>query len=83
MWCRIVRLGLVAGQLLGLLGIAGNALFIAATRVGSTTVAAVVTSMFPAFTVLWAWKIFGERLRPVQLVGVALALVAVSLIALG
>jgi len=68
---------------IGLLGVAGNALFIAATRVGSTAVAAVVTSMFPAFTVLWAWKVFCERLRPVQVVGIAVALVAVSLIVIG
>lgn len=59
----------------------GNALFLAATRAGSTSVAAVVTSLFPAVTVFWAWVAFRERLRPVQLVGLALALVAVGLIA--
>ncbi len=60
---------------------AGNTLFLAATRDGSTAVAAVVTSLFPAVTVFWAWIVFRERLRPVQMVGLALALVAVSLIA--
>lgn len=65
------------------LGTGANAFFIAATRVGSTAVAAVVTSMFPAVTVLWAWRVFGERLRRVQLIGLGIALVAVALIALG
>ncbi len=60
---------------------AGNTLFLAATRVGSTSVAAVVTSLFPAVTVFWAWIVFRERLRPVQMAGLVLALLAVSLIA--
>ncbi len=68
---------------IAVLNTGANALYIAATRAGSTTVAAVVTSMFPAVTVLWAWRVFGERLRAVQVAGVGLALVAVGLIALG
>jgi drug/metabolite transporter (DMT)-like permease len=62
---------------------AGNTAFLAATRVGSTSVAAVVTSLFPAVTVFWAWLVFRERLRAVQLVGLAVALVAVAFIAAG
>ena len=62
---------------------AGNALFLAATRVGSTSVAAVLTSLFTAVTVFWAWLVFRERLRRVQTAGLALALVAVGLIAAG
>ena len=61
----------------------GNTLFLVATRVGSTAVAAVLTSLFPAATVFWAWVVFRERLRPVQVIGLALALVAVSLIVAG
>ena len=68
---------------LAVLVTAGNTFFLAATRVGSTSVAAVVTSLFPAVTVFWAWAVFRERLRAVQVVGLAAALVAVSLIALG
>lgn len=68
---------------IGVLVTGANGMFLAASRVGSTTVAAVVTSMFPAVTVLWAWKVFGERLRSVQIAGIALALVAVALIASG
>ena len=62
---------------------AGNTLFLAATRVGSTSVAAVLTSLFPAVTVFWAWMVFREPLRAIQLVGLAVAVVAVSLIAAG
>ena len=62
---------------------AGNALFLAATRVGSTSVAAVLTSLFTAVTVFWAWLVFRERLRKVQTAGLGLALVAVALIAAG
>ncbi len=62
---------------------AGNTAFLAATRVGSTSVAAVVTSLFPAVTVFWAWLVFRERLRAVQVAGLAVALVAVALIAAG
>ena len=62
---------------------AGNALFLAATRAGSTSVAAVLTSLFPAVTVFWAWLVFRERLRRVQLLGLGVALVAVALIASG
>ena len=62
---------------------AGNTLFLAATRAGSTSVAAVLTSLFPAVTVFWAWTVFREPLRAIQLFGLAVALVAVSLIAAG
>ena len=62
---------------------AGNTMFLTATRVGSTSVAAVLNSLFPAVTVFWAWVVFGERLRKVQLLGLGVALVAVGLIAAG
>ena len=62
---------------------AGNALFLAATRAGSTSVAAVLTSLFPAATVFWAWLVLRERLRRVQMLGLGVALVAVALIASG
>jgi drug/metabolite transporter (DMT)-like permease len=62
---------------------AGNTMFLAATRIGSTSVAAVLTSLFPAVTVFWAWMVFREPLRAIQLVGLAVAVVAVSLIAAG
>ncbi len=62
---------------------AGNALFLTAARLGSTSVAAVLASLFPAATVFWAWLVFRERLRRVQLLGLGIALAAVALIASG
>lgn len=67
----------------GVLGTSANAMFIAASRSGSTTVAAVLVSLFPAVTVIWARAIYKERLRRVQWGGLALALVAIGLIAAG
>ncbi len=83
---RVVALAEARGvwpQVIGIAALitAGNALFLAATRVGSTSVAAVLTSMFSAATVFWAWLVFRERLRRVQMLGLGIALVAVALIA--
>ena len=61
----------------------GNAMFLTATRLGSTSVAAVLNSLFPTVTVFWAWLVFRERLRGVQMLGLGVALVAVALIASG
>ncbi len=68
---------------IAVLGTLANMLFIFATRQGSTSVAAVVTSLFPAVTVGWAFIVLRERLGRVQLVGVALAVVAVGFIVAG
>lgn len=76
-----VALPHIAG--IAVLGAIANAAFIVASRTGSTAVAAVVTSLFPAFTVGWAVMVFGERLRTVQVAGLILALVAVALILAG
>lgn len=62
---------------------AGNALFLTAARLGSTSVAAVLASLFPAATVFWAWLVFRERLRGVQMLGLGIALAAVALIVAG
>ena len=63
------------------LSASANAMFVAATQIGSVSTAAVLTSMFPAATVGWARIVFGERLQRVQIVGVAFALLSVGLIA--
>ena len=62
---------------------AGNALFLTASRLGSTSVAAVLASLFPAATVFWAWLVLRERLRGVQMLGLGIALAAVALIVAG
>ncbi len=57
--------------------------YLAAVHAGMLAIAATVTSLFPAVTVGLAYFGQGERLDRTRLAGVVLALVSVSLIALG
>ncbi len=65
----------------GLLDSAGNALFIAATRHGRLDVAAVLSSLYPASTVILARVLLKERISKLQGAGIAGALASVALIA--
>jgi drug/metabolite transporter (DMT)-like permease len=67
----------------GAFDFAAIALYLAATGEGLLAVVAVVTSLYPASTVLLARVVLHERLQRDQFVGIALAVVAVVLIALG
>lgn len=67
----------------GLLDSAGNALFIAATRYGRLDVAAVLSSLYPASTVILARILLKERVGRLQAMGIGLALTAVALISAG
>ena len=69
--------------LAGITAAGGTALFVLAFQEGLLSVVSVLTSMYPAASVAWARVVFGERLTPVQWVGVVTALVAVGLIATG
>lgn len=64
----------------GLLDSAGNALFIAATRHGRLDVAAVLSSLYPASTVVLARWLLKERIGRMQSVGIICALASVGLI---
>lgn len=64
-------------------GAVGMSFFTVAAQQGPLTLVAVITAMFPAVTVALAAVVIGERLRRQQLVGVALALVAVAMVSLG
>ena len=75
-----LRRALWAMLLSGLLDSAGNALFIAATRHGRLDVAAVLSSLYPASTVILARILLKERIAKLQGVGIACALLAVALI---
>jgi drug/metabolite transporter (DMT)-like permease len=64
----------------GLLDSAGNALFIAATRHGRLDVSAVLSSLYPASTVVLARVLLKEKISPTQGLGIVGALAAVALI---
>jgi drug/metabolite transporter (DMT)-like permease len=65
------------------LGTGAELLYLFATQRGLVAIAAVLTSLYPASTVLLARFVLHERLRRDQLAGFALAAVAVALIATG
>ncbi len=65
----------------GALDTAGNALFVFATQVGRLDVAAVLSSLYPASTVLLARFVLHERMSAAQNGGMIAALVSIPLIA--
>jgi drug/metabolite transporter (DMT)-like permease len=76
---RFSRLGVVAGLLAGTATIC----FQLAVQSGMLTIAAVLTSLYPAVTVLLAAMVLRERIGRTQGIGLALAGTAVALIASG
>ncbi|HVE69102.1 MAG TPA: DMT family transporter [Solirubrobacteraceae bacterium] len=74
-------LGLLVG--IGLLDLGANGCFAAATNEGLLSVASVLGSLYPLVTVLLARLVLGERVRRIQELGIAAALIGVVLIAAG
>ncbi|TMC50875.1 MAG: DMT family transporter [Chloroflexi bacterium] len=71
---RLIALG-------GTLDGAGVVLYLYATFHGLLSLSALLTSFYPAFTVLCARLFLNERLSPTQLAGALLAIAAIALIA--
>lgn len=69
--------------LMGPLGATATTLFLLATREGLLSVVSVISSLYPATTVLLATLVLKERIQAWQGVGLALAATAVTLVALG
>ena len=67
----------------GAAGAAGTILFFFATHQGFLAVTAVLTSLYPAVTIVLARTMLGERLTALRLAGLTLAAACVALIAVG
>ncbi|HSK97153.1 MAG TPA: EamA family transporter [Euzebyales bacterium] len=77
------RAALPAVALSGALDMAANILFLLATRAGLLTITALLASLYPVVVVVLARQVLAERLRRVQVIAVALALVSVAAITVG
>jgi drug/metabolite transporter (DMT)-like permease len=67
----------------GAAGAAGTILYFFACHDGFLAVTAVLTSLYPAITIVLARTLLGERLTGLRLTGLSLAAVCVALIAVG
>jgi len=78
-----------AGSNLALLAVVGsldviaNVFFLVATHKTLLSIAAVLTSLYPAVTVVLAAAFLKERLRAIQLVGLVAAIAGIALISIG
>ena len=71
------------GLISGALGAIATASFLVATQHGELTVSAVISSLYPAFTVLLAASVLREHVHRSQGVGLALCALAIGLVAAG
>jgi len=78
---RPTQTGLVLAGTSTLLDLVATFMFVLATREGLLSVVAVITALYPAATVLMARGILGEQLQTLQRLGLLLAAVSVSLLA--
>ena len=67
----------------GVLDMAANALYLLGVRRGLLSLVAVLSSLYPAATVLLAWLVLRERITRAQSAGLAVAAAGVALIAAG
>lgn len=72
-----------AGVVCGILGLGATGAFMVAAQQGSLTVSSILTSLYPAFTILLAALVLRERILGGQAAGLALCGVAVALVAAG
>jgi drug/metabolite transporter (DMT)-like permease len=73
----------LAGVVSGALGALATGSFLVATHSGYLTVTAVITSLYPAFTVVLAASVLREHVHRAQAFGLGLCAVAIALVATG
>ncbi|MBX3090987.1 MAG: DMT family transporter [Cryobacterium sp.] len=71
-------IGIVA---IGILGISANLCFALASTVAPLTIVAVLASLYPVITVLLGWRVLGEHVKRMQLLGVIAVFAGVAAIA--
>jgi drug/metabolite transporter (DMT)-like permease len=74
--------GLAIALVCGGLDAFANILLLIGLRMGELTVMSVLTALYPAGTILLAAIVLKERIAPVQIVGLVLAITAASMLAL-
>ena len=77
------QLYIAGGTVAGTLGAAATICFLFATREGYLSIASVVTSLYPAFTVVLAATVLREHVHRAQAVGLVMCATAVALVAAG
>jgi drug/metabolite transporter (DMT)-like permease len=80
---RVERPGLATTLLAGGADMGANILFLLASQSGLLSLVAIITSLFPAPTVILARIFLKQRIPPVRLAGFILALTGVGLISFG
>ncbi|MEO6199829.1 MAG: DMT family transporter [Cryobacterium sp.] len=75
-----LRMGLALATACGLVDVIANFLLLLGIRAGDLSVISVLTAMYPTGTILLAAVVLGERIAPVQWVGLALALASAGML---
>lgn len=82
-WWPTARSEITGGFAAGILAGVAALCFLLATQSGLLTVAAVLTSLYPAFTILLAATVLREHIHRGQAIGLALCGLCVALVAVG
>ena len=77
-----IRTGLLLALLCGVVDAVGNSLLLFGVHIGELSVMSVLTAMYPIGTIILAGVVLKERITPLQIVGLALAIGAAALLAL-